>query len=266
MAAAMDGQRGALGERAGRADGQVEGQEGGRVDQVDQVDQVGQEEQVDQVGQEEQVDQVDQEDQAGGKKNARSGPGIIYLSRVPPTMGPQEVRRLLAPFGALGRIYLAPAAGQRADKRPPKAGAAGRRRLSRRRYDEGWVEFLRRRDARTAAAALNGAIVGGRRSGRLHDELWSIRCLPSSFTWDALTAEARHERAVRQQRLRIELGQARRANATYVEQSERAAVHAAIERTKRARAGDDDGAASRLERQMGLLRQKFKQRTPLTKD
>lgn len=34
-------------------------------------------------------------------------PGLIYLSRIPPGMGPGKVKHLLGQFGEVGRIYLA---------------------------------------------------------------------------------------------------------------------------------------------------------------
>lgn len=41
-----------------------------------------------------------------GGKNAKT-PGLVYLSRIPPGMGPGKVKHLLSAFGEVGRIYLA---------------------------------------------------------------------------------------------------------------------------------------------------------------
>lgn len=35
--------------------------------------------------------------------------GIVYLSRIPPLMKPQDVRNHLSPFGEITRVYLTPA-------------------------------------------------------------------------------------------------------------------------------------------------------------
>lgn len=35
--------------------------------------------------------------------------GIVYLSRIPPLMGPQDLRNHLSPFGEITRVYLTPA-------------------------------------------------------------------------------------------------------------------------------------------------------------
>lgn len=34
-------------------------------------------------------------------------PGLIYLSRIPPGMGPSKVKHLLGAYGEVGRVYLA---------------------------------------------------------------------------------------------------------------------------------------------------------------
>lgn len=34
-------------------------------------------------------------------------PGLIYLSRIPPGMGPSKVKHLLSAFGEVGRVFLA---------------------------------------------------------------------------------------------------------------------------------------------------------------
>lgn len=43
---------------------------------------------------------------ASSSKN-KSTPGLIYLSRIPPGMGPSKVKHLLGAYGEVGRVYLA---------------------------------------------------------------------------------------------------------------------------------------------------------------
>jgi len=43
---------------------------------------------------------------SSSKKSVKQ-PGLIYLSRIPPGMGPGKVKHLLSQFGQVGRIYLA---------------------------------------------------------------------------------------------------------------------------------------------------------------
>lgn len=41
------------------------------------------------------------------KGRARGTPGLIYLSRIPPGMGPSQVKHLLSAYGEVGRVFLA---------------------------------------------------------------------------------------------------------------------------------------------------------------
>ncbi len=34
--------------------------------------------------------------------------GLVYISRVPPFMKPAKLRHLMEPYGAIGKIYMAP--------------------------------------------------------------------------------------------------------------------------------------------------------------
>lgn len=48
-----------------------------------------------------------------GSKSKKQ-PGLIYLSRIPPGMGPSKVKHLLSAYGEVGRVYLARAGELRA--------------------------------------------------------------------------------------------------------------------------------------------------------
>lgn len=191
--------------------------------------------------------------------------GVVFLSRIPPTMTPHELRAYLEPFGRLGRVYLAP------DEKTVKSGrltSKDPRDHRKARFTEGWVEFLRRRDAKTAALALNGSLIGGKKSNRFHDDIWNIKYL-RGFQWSNLTEETTYRRAVRQQKLRAEISQARRANQQYVRQAERAV---AMEK-KAARKAQAEGVApvsndknQVAAEQMQILHERFRQRKPVLKE
>lgn len=195
-------------------------------------------------------------------------PGVVYLSRIPPTMTPHEVRQYLEPFGRLGRVYLAP------DEKTVKSGKlASKNPRDRRkaRFVEGWVEFLKKKDAKTAALALNGLQLGGKKSNRFYDDIWNIKYL-EGFEWSNLNEQAHYERAVRQERLRTHLSQTRRMNQSYIRQAERAMEMEKIAETRakrQARAmGTEYKARPRdeiVEEQAELLRKRFRQRKPIIK-
>lgn len=192
--------------------------------------------------------------------------GIVYLSRIPPSMTPHELRGYLEPFGKLGRVYMTPD-----DKtlKTNKHASKDPRDRKKARFIDGWVEFERRKDAKTAALALNGTLIGGKKSNRFHDDIWNIKYL-KGFQWSNLSEQAIYERAVRQQKLKAEISQARKAASQYTRQAEKAYEHEKIEETKTFRRAAAEGIPTvkkskeeSLLEQMKLLKSKFKQRKPI---
>ncbi|KAJ3065745.1 RNA-binding ATPase activator esf2 [Quaeritorhiza haematococci] len=175
--------------------------------------------------------------------------GVIYLSRIPPFMKPLVLRRLLSRYGELGRIYLVP--------EDPKITARRKKYKGNKRqnYTEGWVEFMDKKVARAVATMLNAQKIGGKKRSYYHDDLWNMKYLPR-FRWGHLTEQMAYERAVRDQKLRAEMNQAKRENSFYLKNVEKAKMIAAIgeKRKKRSLAGpassttaveNEDGAAER---------------------
>lgn len=75
--------------------------------------------------------------------------GVIYISRVPPYMTPAKLRSLLEPHGKLNRLFLAP---EDPAARTRRIRNGGNKKKS---YTEGWVEFVRKKDAKKACELLN---------------------------------------------------------------------------------------------------------------
>ncbi|GAA5916106.1 hypothetical protein JCM5296_004743, partial [Sporobolomyces johnsonii] len=114
-------------------------------------------------------------------------PGLIYLSRIPPGMGPGKVKHLLSRYGETGRIYLARAdAG--AEPVSAKKRSKQRERHQSHNFKEGWVEFLDKRVARSVAEMLNAQTIGGKKGDRWHDDVWTMKYLPR-FRWDQLSEQ-----------------------------------------------------------------------------
>ena len=55
-------------------------------------------------------------------------------------------------------------------------------------FTEGWVEFKDKRIARSVAAMLNAAPIGGKKGTRFRDDIWTMKYLPK-FKWDMLTEQ-----------------------------------------------------------------------------
>ncbi|MCJ1252304.1 RNA-binding ATPase activator esf2 [Lignoscripta atroalba] len=137
--------------------------------------------------------------QLAASQRAARKTGVIYLSRIPPFMRPQTVRHLLSPYGTVTRLFLTP--------EPPATYA---RRLAsggnkKRSFIDGWVEFASKKHAKICAEAINGQIIGGKKGGWYHDDIWNIKYL-KGFKWDDLMAQVRDEEKVREGRLRAEIG------------------------------------------------------------
>lgn len=218
------------------------------------------------------ADEKDRREQTANldEREQKEKAGIVYLSRIPSNMSPHELRRYLEPFGRVGRIYLAP------DERYAKVGRSNVKRSHRRqtRFKEGWVEFVNKKDAKTATLALNGARIGGKKSNRLYDEIWNIKYL-KGFQWNNLREQEHYDRIVSEQRLRTEISQARRSTAHFLRQAARARELEKIEETRRAQRAKREKVEEitpppppptpyeRDMEQMALLAKRFKQRKPI---
>lgn len=189
--------------------------------------------------------------------------GVVFISRIPRAMTPAYLRQLLAPFGQIGRVYLAPdkKAEMKAKKLPKK-----QRKNLKLTFTEGWIEFLNKRDAKTAAEVLNGRrMVPEKKHSRFAEDLWCIKYLGSSFKWTTLTERIAYERAVSEQRMREELSQARRENKHILRQAELAKTFKKIEEKRAAKKGGEAAAATTVKREIELdeIKKRFRQRQPI---
>lgn len=75
--------------------------------------------------------------------------GVIYISRIPPYMTPAKLRSLLEPYGKINRLFLAPEDPAARTRRIKSGGN------KKRCFTEGWVEFVRKKDAKKACELLN---------------------------------------------------------------------------------------------------------------
>jgi ESF2/ABP1 family protein len=161
--------------------------------------------------------------------------GIIYLSRCPPFMKPSVLRSLLTPYGAVGRIFLTPEPTTQRTQRLKSGGT--RRKL----FLDGWVEFLKKKDAKFVAENLNAQTMGGKKRSRWHDEVWNIKYL-SGVKWSHLVEQIQNENAERQARMRAEIAQSKRENQRFLEDVERGKIGKTMAERKKQRGKVDDHA------------------------
>lgn len=197
--------------------------------------------------------------------------GVVYLSSIPAGMAPHDIRTHLSPFGTINRLYLAPL--KRAEdltsmaslsKQSKKKKAKNLEKLldghkQKTTFVEGWVEFVSKRDAKTAALALNGTPVRST-NPRHRDTLWCIKYL-SSFKWINLTEQLTLDRATKDKQLKAERRRARRENEHYLGQVEKAQARKRAEaRQAKEEPGGDEAAAKAAFEDLKI---KFKQRKPI---
>ncbi|KAL2177048.1 uncharacterized protein P884DRAFT_201380 [Thermothelomyces heterothallicus CBS 202.75] len=143
--------------------------------------------------------------------------GVVYLSRIPPFMKPAKLRSLLEPYGKINRIFLSPEDPAEHARRVRNGG--NKKRL----YTEGWVEFVRKKDAKKACDLLNAQIIGGKKSSWYHDDVWALKYL-KGFKWHHLTEQIAAENAERASRMRAEIAKTTRENKEFVRNVEKAKV------------------------------------------
>ncbi|KAI0502910.1 hypothetical protein F5B22DRAFT_631297 [Xylaria bambusicola] len=145
--------------------------------------------------------------------------GVIYISRVPPFMKPGTVRSIFEKFGKINRVYLAPEDAQVRARRLQQ----GQNR--KKNFNEGWLEYMKKSDAKAAVDTLNGttlAAVGMAKKGSYYrDDIWSLRYL-KGFKWHNLTEQIASETAERQSRMRAEISKATKENKEFVRNIQKA--------------------------------------------
>ena len=150
-------------------------------------------------------------------------------------MGPAKIKTLLSDFGVVTRVYLVEedrAARKRRRKLAGGGGAGGKR------YTEGWVEYENKKDARLIGERLNNTPITNHKRSVHYGDLWNVKYL-RKFKWEHLTEKVAYERRIREQKMRIELMQARRENAAYAEKVEQGMVLDRIEERRKKRGKSD---------------------------
>ncbi|KAI1815369.1 Pre-rRNA-processing protein ESF2 [Poronia punctata] len=145
--------------------------------------------------------------------------GVVYISRTPPFMKPGTVRSIFERFGKINRVYLAPEDAQVRARRLQQ----GQNR--KKNFNEGWLEFIHKADAKMAVESLNGttlAAIGMAKKGSYYrDDIWSLRYL-KGFKWHNLTEQITAENAERQSRMRAEISKSTRENKEFVRNIQKA--------------------------------------------
>ncbi|SCV70597.1 BQ2448_3359 [Microbotryum intermedium] len=172
-------------------------------------------------------------------------PGLIYLSRIPPGMGPSKVKHVLSNYGDVGRIYLVKIDSQQAQasssnkKRGHPKHGNGHDKHQSHRFKEGWVEFQDKRVARSVAEMLNANTIGGKKGSPWRDDVWTMKYLPK-FRWDMLSEQVALERATQTSLLRFHLQHSKTEQEAYLSAVEKARVGQKIKQKRQAQGTLDE--------------------------
>ncbi|KAK9108313.1 hypothetical protein Syun_024324 [Stephania yunnanensis] len=152
--------------------------------------------------------------------------GVCYLSRVPPHMNPLKLQQILSQYGEIQRIYLTPE-NPVAQAHRKQAG-----KFRGQEFSEGWVEFAKKSVAKKVANMLNGEQIGGRKRSSFYYDLWNIKYL-SKFKWDNLTEELAYKKAIRDQKLALEISAAKRERDFYLSKVDKSRALTNIEKKRK---------------------------------
>ncbi|KAI0854049.1 hypothetical protein F5Y00DRAFT_222183 [Daldinia vernicosa] len=180
--------------------------------------------------------------------------GLIYISRVPPFMKPAKLRSLLEPYGKINRIFLTPEDPQERSRRIRQGGN------KKHMYTDGWVEFVRKQDAKKAVDLLNARTIGGKKNSYYRDDIWSMLYL-KGFKWHNLTEQINSEMAERTSRMRAEISKSTKENKEFVRNIERAKMLEGMQTKAAAKRGreEKDASAAAASKSDDKSMRKFKQ-------
>jgi ESF2/ABP1 family protein len=149
--------------------------------------------------------------------------GVIYLSSLPPYLKPFALKSMLETrgFGPITKVFLTPEV--------PSNSAPRRRSNKRKSYADGWVEFASKKTAKICAETLNATIVGGKKGGWYHDDVWNMRYL-KGFKWADLMEQVQRERSEREAKRRIEDTRARKEDKVFLQGVEQGKVLQGIQK------------------------------------
>ncbi|KAE8375854.1 Pre-rRNA-processing protein esf2 [Aspergillus bertholletiae] len=145
-----------------------------------------------------------------GKPPKKNKTGVVYLSSLPPYLKPFALKSMIEArsFAPITKVFLSPAV---------KPASAPRRRSNKRKtYTDGWVEFASKKTAKLCAETLNASIVGGRKGGWYHDDVWNMKYL-KGFKWADLMEQVQRERQEREAKQRIEDSRARKEDKVFLQ-------------------------------------------------
>ncbi|KAH3900780.1 related to Pre-rRNA-processing protein ESF2 [Saccharomycodes ludwigii] len=182
-------------------------------------------------------------------KKSKHKTGVVYFSRIPPYMKPAKMRQILSRFGEVDRLFLK---REEEKKYKQRVRSGGNKKVM---YEEGWAEFIRKKDAKLCASTLNANIIGGKKGSFYHDDIMNVKYLPG-FKWADLTEQIARENDVRQAKLQLEISQANKLNSEFIRNVEKSKMLSNIRESKK-RKGQEVKGVSNNSNNQGIKQRKI---------
>ncbi|EFE42774.1 conserved hypothetical protein [Trichophyton verrucosum HKI 0517] len=185
------------------------------------------------------------------KKSRKNKTGVIYMSSLPPYLKPSALKSMLVArgFGPVTKIFLSPYVPPTSASRAAIKASRNKRRM----YTDGWVEFESKKTAKICAETLNASIVGGKKGGWYHDDVWNMKYL-RGFKWTDLMEQVQREKREAEARRRIEDTKARKEEKSFLQGLEQGKMVEGIKKKREAREQQAGGNEEPADKKMEIRR------------
>ncbi|SCA48456.1 small subunit rRNA processing protein, putative [Plasmodium ovale] len=146
-------------------------------------------------------------------KKDESKRGIVYLSNIPIGLNVSKIREIFSKYGPIDKIHLNKAKDEEMNiivrKKKKKKG----------KYEDGYVEFVSKKDAIRIEKLLNNQMIGGKkRKNILRENFWHIKYL-KSFTWNDLISSVLYRNISRKDKIKHALKNMYKTYEDYLQRS-----------------------------------------------
>ncbi|KJP87886.1 hypothetical protein AK88_02490 [Plasmodium fragile] len=172
-------------------------------------------------------------------RKEESKKGIVYLADVPIGLTAARLREIFSQYGSVNRIHL---------NRVKDEGEEGEVK-----YQDGYIEFLNKKDAMKAVRTLNNQLIGGKkRNNMVRDSFWHLKFIKDNFLWSDIMSSALYRRMSRKDKFTHALKDMYKGYEAYVEKNA-GSTHEKVRRGDRPRKREK-GGFSRVKKQICPLR------------
>ncbi|CAG9483471.1 small subunit rRNA processing protein, putative [Plasmodium vivax] len=150
-------------------------------------------------------------------RREESKKGIVYLADVPIGLNAARLREIFSQYGSVGKIHL----NRAKDGADMERGEEKKKKKKKKKivkYQDGYIEFINKRDAKKAVRTLNNQLIGGKkRKNMVRDSFWHLKLIKDNFLWSDIMSSALYRRMSRKDRLTLALKDMYKGYEAYVE-------------------------------------------------